>query len=354
MNYIDDQIITGSMESMLEKPQLKDEEIINCLRKDYGLSVEKISFLPLGADPNTCVYRAVTKEEAIYFAKLRKGDFTEASVAIPNFLSDLGIKQIIPPLTTQTGQLWTKLHSFKVILYPFVEGHAGLDIRMSNLQWLEFGTALKQFHTADIPANLTSRIQRDNFSPRWRNRVKMYLERIEKETFHEHIKIEAVDFLKSNKDETFNVVKRAEQLVQMLREEHLEFILCHSDIHGYNLLIDNNSALYIIDWDTLIFAPKERDLMFIGGGHGDSGYTPQEEEAMFYQGYGQTNINQIAIAYYRYERIITDIADDCDLIFLSDEGTENRAAALEDLKNKFSPNSYIDIAYQSDKVLKDG
>ena len=146
--------------------------------------------------------------------------------------------------------------------------------------------------------------------------------------------------------------KRAEQLALMLQKELPEFVLCHSDVHGYNLLIDNNGALYIIDWDALVFAPKERDLMFIGGGHGNSGYAPQEEAAMFYQGYGETKINQIAIAYYRYERIIMDIVDDCDLIFLSDEGEENQAGALEDLKNKFLPDSYIEIAYQSDKVSK--
>lgn len=337
---------------MLEKPELKDEQIINCLRDEYGLGAANISFLPLGADVNSSVYRVVTKDGTNYFVKLRKGDlFNEASVVIPNFLSTLGIKQVIPPLTTQTGQLWANINPFIVILYPFVGGHAGLDIKMSNQQWFEFGTALKQFHTVDLPANITSSIQRDDFSPGWRDTVKIYLERVEKETFNEHVEIEAADFLKSKKDETLDVVKRAEQLVQMLREEPPEFILCHSDIHGYNLLIDNNGALYIVDWDALIFAPKERDLMFIGGGHGDSGYTPQEEEAMFYQGYGQTNINQIAIAYYRYERIIMDIADDCDIIFLSDEGEENRTAALEDLKNKFLPNSYIEIAYQTQTSL---
>lgn len=338
---------------MLKKPELKDEKIISCLRDEYGLSVEKISFLPLGADTNTSVYRAVTKDETNYFVKLKQGDFNEASVAIPNFLSDLGIKQIIRSLTTQTGQLWANLNPFRVILYPFVEGHAGLDIKMSNQQWFEFGTALKRFHTADIPANITSGIQKDNFSPGWRNMVKMFLERIEKETFNEPVAIEVADFLKAKKDETLEIVKRAEQLAQMLLEQLPEFVLCHSDIHGYNLLIDNNGALYIVDWDALIFAPKERDLMFIGGGHGDSGYTPQEEETMFYQGYGQTNMNQIAIAYYRYERSIVDIADECNLIFLSDAGGQGRKEVLEDIKSMFLPNGKIEMAYQSDKVLKD-
>jgi spectinomycin phosphotransferase len=239
-----------------------------------------------------------------------------------------------------------------VILYPFVEGQAGLDIKMSKQQWLEFGTALKRFHTVDIPLNITGSIQKDDFSSQWRALVKMHLEQIEEEVFDEPIKIEAAAFLKSKKAETLEIVKRTEQLAEILQAELPEFILCHSDLHGYNLLIDNDGALYIVDWDGLIFAPKERDLMFIGGGHGDSGYPPEEEEVMFYQGYGKTDINQVAIAYYRYDRIIMDILDDCDLIFLSDEGEAVQTSALEDLKNKFLPNHYIEIAYRSDKRLK--
>ncbi len=35
-------------------------------------------------------------------------------------------------------------------------------------------------------------------------------------------------------------------------------------------MIDKEEALYIVDWDTLIFAPKERELMFIGAGIWDT------------------------------------------------------------------------------------
>jgi len=332
---------------MLEKPELKDEKIINCLRNEFGLIVEKLSFLPLGADLNTAVYRAATSDKTTYFVKLRKGGFNEASVMVPNFLSDLGIKQIIPSLTTQTGQFWANLNSFKVILYPFVEGHNGFEKKLSNKQWVEFGTALKRFHISNIPSAITNGIQKDDFSFQWRNTVKTFLERIEKEAFNEPVAIELADFLKTKKNETLELIKRTEQFAQMLLEQLPGFILCHADIHGWNLLIDNNEALYMVDWDTLIFAPKERDLMFIGGGLGNSGYTPQEEETMFYQGYGQTNINQIAIAYYRCERIIEDIAVYCEQIFLSDEGGKDRKESLENVKSNFLPNGTIEVAYQS-------
>lgn len=338
---------------MLEKPEIKEEKIIDCLLGEYGLSVKRISFLPLGADLNTAVYRVVTNDETVYFLKLRRGEFNEASVTVPKYLSGLGIKQIIPSLTTRARQLWTSLASFKVILYPYVEGHNAFERNLSHQQWIEFGTALKRFHTADIPSAITGSIQREKFSPQWRDTVKMFLERIKEGTFNESVTAEMAAFLKTKSDETLDLVKRAERFAQILQEQHLEYILCHADIHGWNLLIDTNGALYMVDWDTLIFAPKERDLMFIGGGLGDSGYSPQEEEAMFYQGYGQTNINRVAVAYYRCERIIEDIAVYCEQIFLSDEGGEDRKQSLEYLKSNFLPNSTIESAYQSVKTLKD-
>jgi spectinomycin phosphotransferase len=336
---------------MMENPERRDEQIIHCLRDEYGLGVEEIARLPLGADTGTSVYRVVTSDGTIYFLKLRKREFNEASVAVPNFLSDSGIQQIIPALPTRRGQLWANLHSSKVILYPFLDGQPGLDIRISKQQWFEFGAALKRFHSAAIPAQITGSIPRDEFSPRWRDTVTMFLARTEEETFREPVAMELADVLRSKHGEILEIIKRAGQLAQRLLEQPPEFILCHSDIHGYNLFIDPRGALYIVDWDGLTFAPKERDLMFIGGGHGDSGYRPQEEESMFYQGYGQTNINQVAITYYRYERIIMDIADDCDIIFRSEE-EETQKGALEDLKNKFLPDSYIEIANQSDQRLK--
>jgi len=94
---------------MLIKTNLTDEEIIACLRDTYGIDVATIAFLPLGADFSTAVYRVTTNNGSDYFLKLRSGEFLEASVSVPKYLANLGIKQIIPPLATKTGQLWSPL-----------------------------------------------------------------------------------------------------------------------------------------------------------------------------------------------------------------------------------------------------
>jgi spectinomycin phosphotransferase len=334
---------------MLEKPEIQDEIITTCLREAYGLSVESIEFLPLGADQNTAVYRVAAINETEYFLKLRDGLFDQASVAVPKFLYDHGIQQIIPPLTTRTGRLWADLASYKVILYPYVVGQNAFERKLTKKQWIEFGAALNKLHTADIPSIITGSIHREDFSPQWRDKVKMYLARVGQETFIEPVSMELAAFLKTKTADTLELVDRAERLAQGLQNRSLDFVLCHADIHGWNLFIDNNDELYMVDWDTLIFAPKERDLMFIGCGLGDSGYTPQEEGDLFYQGYDQATIDQVAIAYYRCERIVEDIAAFCDQIFSTGEGGEDRKQSLEYLKSNFLPNNTIERAFQTDK-----
>ena len=332
---------------MLVKPNLKDEKINRCLQDAYGLTVEKIAFLPLGADFNTAVYRITTSKQMDYFLKLRSGEFLEASVSVPKYLADLGIKQVIPPLATKTGQLWANLGAFKAILYPYIEGHNGVETKLSEDHWAQFGATIKKLHSVDIPSSITKDVLRETFSSKWRETVKAFLIRIENEVFEEPVAIKMALFLKSKRGEILKLVERAEELAITIQKQPLDYILCHADIHGWNLIVDKEGALYIVDWDTLIFAAKERDLMFVGAGIWDSGRTAIEEESLFYQGYGKTNINQDAICYYRFERIIQDIGEYCEQIFLSDEGGEDRKQSFEYLQSIFLPNGAIEKAFQS-------
>ena len=187
-----------------------------------------------------------------------------------------------------------------------------------------FGAAIKKIHSSDIPNALISGTQKERFSSKWRETVKEFLMRIENEVFEEPVAVKMALFLKYKSSEILNLVERTEELASTLQKQPLEYILCHADIHGWNLMIDKGGALYIVDWDTLIFAPKERDLMFFGAGIWDNSRTATEEESLFYRGYGQTKINQDAICYYRFERIIQDLAEYCEYIFLSDEDGDDQ------------------------------
>jgi len=47
---------------MLQKPDLTDETIVSCLRDEYALSLAAITFLALGADADTAVYRVIADD----------------------------------------------------------------------------------------------------------------------------------------------------------------------------------------------------------------------------------------------------------------------------------------------------
>ena len=94
--------------------------------------------------------------------------------------------------------------------------------------------------------------------------------------------------------------------------------------------------------------------MFIGGAQEFTGHTAQEEEALFYEGYGQTQIDPIALAYYRYERIVQDLAVFCEQILSTDKGGKDREQSFQYLTSNFLPDGTIEIAYRSDKTLRQG
>lgn len=336
---------------MLEPPPLQNERIIECLTQAYRLDITQIIFLPLGADPNTAVYRTVAQDSTTFFVKLRSGPFDEIAVLLPALLSDQGVTQIIQPVATSTGQLWAQLTPFTVIVYPFVTGDNGYSVRLSAEQWHDFGRAFKQIHTTILPPTLYQHLPREEYAPQWREIVKQFLLRIDNDTYEDPVSAQLAGFLQEKRTIILDLVERAERHAQTLQIQDLEYVICHSDIHAGNLLIDANQQLYIVDWDNPILAPKERDLMFIGGGQGFRGYSLQEEQQLFYSGYGPTQINLPALAYYRYERIIQDIAAFCEQILLSNDGDEDRQQALHYLMSNFQPDSTIEIAYASDTAF---
>ncbi len=334
---------------MLEKPELQDEKIIACLRDEFGLPIVRVDFLPLGADVNTAVYRVVGDVGTPYFLKLRCGVFDETSVKLPRFLHDQGITQIIAPLATEAGFLWAILDAFHVLLYPFVEGRNGFEVHMSERQWVELGAALKAIHRALSPPEVTGGLRRETYSPERRDSLKAFLARVERETFDDPTAAKLATLMRSKRETLLNLVDRAERLGAVLQERAPELVVCHSDVHGWNVLIDsNNGRLYIVDWDDPILAPKERDLMFVVGDIGGMWY-PEQREALFYQGYGQAEIDPVALAYYRYERIINELVVTCHELFLTHAGGENREQMLGFMLGQFQPNSVIERAYRSDR-----
>ncbi len=334
---------------MLTKPDIADELILSRLQEEYNLHVATLTFLPLGADMGTAVYRVVADDGSAYFLKLRKG-FDEISVTVPLFLKSQGIKEIIAPFETKSNQGWADFGEYKMILYPFIEGKNGFEMELSDSHKRTLGAALKGIHTAQVPPELKSVIPQETFSPYWRERVKEFQRQVENSTFSDLNAAKLAEFIRSKRSEINRPIKQTEELASELQSQSHELVLCHTDIHGGNILIRTDGQLpvptenfYIVDWDAPLLAPKERDLMFIGGGIDDI-WKSKRDESIFYEGYGKTDIDFRVMAYYRYERVIEDLAAYAEQLLLTDEGGADREEAYRRFTGNFEPGQTIEIA----------
>ena len=328
------------------------QHLIDCLNVNYGMDVIKLTHLPLGADTTASKYKAQTSNpSSSYFVKLKRGDVQkDISNVITTLLRDAGITHIIPTLKTLKGNMTQHLQDGALTVFPFIEGKDGFTRDLTEDQWVTLGHVMRQIHDLSIPPEIQSTIRKESYSPKWRQAVRSFYPLLETEPKGDDIAIKSLAFMKEHKSTIQRLVDRADQLAQEAVTQSCPFVLCHSDIHGGNVLIGEDTSLYIVDWDDPIIAPKERDLMFIGGGVANV-WNKSFEEDLFYQGYGKTDINKILLAYYRHERIVEDIAVYTKLLLLNDAGGHKRYEWYDQLTSQFDPQGVVEIAFKTYEAL---
>lgn len=335
------------LEDMTEKQSLSPQYIIDCLNTNYGIAVNTLKFLPLGADMNASVYKAETRDGLSYFVKLKYGHYDDISVAILALLQASGIQQIIPPIKTINGELTQRINGFTLVVYPFVDGRNGFCDNLTDNQWVALGKVLRQVHEFETPPSIKERIRKEIYSSKWREAARSLDTHINGNLAGDETALKLQAFMKEHRAVIHRLVNRAECLSRMIQKQSPQFMLCHSDIHGGNVLIDGKGAIYIVDWDEPIMAPKERDLMFIGGGVANTWNNPCEVE-FFYKGYGKTKIDKTILAYYRHERIVVDIVEYAQALLLTTAGGEDRLEMYKQFLGMFETNGVVDIAFKTD------
>jgi len=331
---------------MTKSKLLNDQQINHCLKVHYSIDIIKLLLLPIGADINACVFKADAKDQSSYFVKLRHGHHDEINVAIVELLVQAGIQPIILPIKTNQRQSMVSIEGFHLIVYPFIEAQDGFSHPLTDKQWLKLGKALRQIHDLEVPIAIRGRLRKENYSPKFRQSLRSLYEQFNTLLLKDEIAEELFIYMKQEQKTILHLVDSAENLAQKISSFNPKYGLCHSDIHGGNVLINSNDTLYIVDWDEPMMAPKERDLMFIGGGVGNVWNQPHEE-TLFYRGYGEVTVDKNILAYYRHERIVQDIAEYAEQLLLSTAGGENRKIMFQHFMDMFASRGVVEIALNS-------
>jgi spectinomycin phosphotransferase len=308
---------------MREQPGIPDERLRAYLQDHYDLYPVTLEFLPVGHDYNAGVYRVVSEQGTAYLLKVTSRPLYEPRCLVPRYLNDLGITSVLAPIPTRSGALWTQLEEWTMIAYPFIEGDTSWT-GMTNEQWKEVGAIFKRIHQVMLPPVGFELLRKETFDPteyaRW---VRAF------ETQHLHSRHDGSDSWRAlraswvaHQSMIHKAVTSLEKLAEVLRSRALPYVICHADLHPANLLRDRHGHVFVIDWDEVMLAPKERDFIFIREPPADA----------FWEGYGGIEIDWTALTYYLWERVVQEvIACAGDVYFRDDLAEESK----EDLVQLF-------------------
>ncbi len=259
-----------------------EQAILSCLKHHWGITISDLSPLEVGADLEAAVYRAKTLTKATYFVKLTRSNSQDLGTRVVEALSQTGLSHLVPALKTQKGEQIKPVGDYTLSVFPFIQGQSGFHRQLSQKQWYSLGKALRQMHETPLPDSLVLELPQVSHTPRWRQAVREIIPLLDKKLSGDRVGMDFQGFMKQQLALIKWLLDQAEVLAQQVHPLVVPSVLCHGDIHAGNVLIDEKDHFYIVDWDTPLLAPKERDLMFIGGGVGNVWNKP-EEAVLFYQ-----------------------------------------------------------------------
>jgi spectinomycin phosphotransferase len=298
----------------MPKPELPEAVLRAALRREFAIETEELESLSHGIDTEATGVRVGASDGREWFAKLRRGRFAEIALALPAFLAGAGISEVVAPIATLGGRRCASLGELELAVYPFVEGGNGLDVELSEAHWLGLGRALRRIHGVVLPGALEAMIRR--LTPtRFAAALRALL-------------AQSAPPLVAHRERLGAALERLERGLAELRARPRELVACHSDIHAGNLLLAGDGALAIVDWDEPILAPRERDVMFIGGGYYANRCAPEEERSRFLQGYGEVPLDPPTVATFRCERVIED------LVLHFEEGTPESSGRVANILSR--------------------
>lgn len=227
------------------------------LKDTFDIEPIEMFFVPIGEE--SFAYQAVCIGNKKYFVKYcEKPDIVRNIKLVNEFLYEMSDWNfVVAPVRTQTGETFAKLSGGVVSVFPFIEG---VIIERGN-------------HTFD--KQLVDQLTNIMALVHTRKRVLVPLPR---ESFENTYNTQFIVIQSQvHKMETQNPLRellyKHQKLLQQIifshdkqadsyKSHHPSFTLTHGDITGRNI-IASPSGPKLVDWDGVMYAPPEKDFMFL-------------------------------------------------------------------------------------------
>ncbi|MGI5838846.1 MAG: phosphotransferase enzyme family protein [bacterium] len=163
--------------------------------------------------------------------------------------------RIVNPVVTVDGKYICEDDAYYYMLFDYIEGVTVGDNRLSADQMADLGEVVGRLHSATPNVPLPAGGLSEDYTLPFCG-LDAYLE-LELSDAPEDIRV----VIEPNIDSILKMSGRVKQLTDSTKAEAHRFVLCHTDIHGWNLMVSDR--LILVDWENLKLAPPEHDLYML-------------------------------------------------------------------------------------------
>lgn len=302
----------------MKTPLIGGDAIIRAmLLEHWQLALTHIHFIPHGESAYS--YRVETQQGSSYYLKVadqrtsagrRIAAHMDFSLPLQRLVAKLRFAEVAAPMpqTTIQGALHAPHGSLLFVLYSFIHGDTLADAYpMPTILVQYISHTLATLHTVQIPAALQQRSPQDSLTAPFDAGLLADLASLE------GISSESAPYLQRLRE---IVWPRQEQIRAFLAHSHdyarkvrqiaLPSVVCHGDAWGGNIIQSPTGHITLLDWESAVMAPPERDAFIYMGFIGpdfaafDAGYRKVHKEPIHW--------HADLLAYYGYRLQLRNLA----------------------------------------------
>ncbi len=305
------------------EPTVDERFIRNAVHHEYGLELKHLVFFPSGS--LAYCYRAEGISGGKYLLKLYDESLPSSFLAtsrdfylpLTYQLYTKGLLQQIPcPVRTKDGNFYVRVGLHLLVLLGFIEGAIVGVGDMPDSILMKLAGLVGRLHRSTNALDLVNPMVEGftiAFEKAFPEEMKAFLDlRWSGRESREALQM----LLFHRRQEILSHLERLKELRRIVISSHRNMVICHADLHGNNLLQDENGCLYILDWEGAMLAPPEQDLFF---------FTSKDSFwnlflPVYEHEFGPVSLDVPTLGFYYYRRGLEDLADWIHLLLHVDHG----------------------------------
>lgn len=306
------------------------QDISSLLQSRYGLLCNDVTETVGGLSADA--FRIIAGREK-YFLKVynKKNVQSELWISnidrympvLPQLLEVSGLRDRLPrPIMTQNAHWRVEDEDNVYILFSYIDGDTVGDKLLTQQQVLELAELIARLHSVPLDKLHDLCLFTEDFSV-------SFCDALENSVAFGDVGIQSLEWrvMEDCSTELCKRIYRLRKLSQILSGKHIDRHLCHTDVHGWNLMASDH--LILVDWEGLKLAPLEADLyMFIHKPWWDCFWT-------YYRRFRPgTELNPELIEFYLLKRKLEDIWEFLSRLMYDDLDQKTYTQCLTNLANE--------------------